>query len=655
MINARSYRPEIDGLRAIAITAVILYHFFPTLMPGGFLGVDIFFVISGYLISKIIAGSLPNNKFNIVDFYVRRIKRIFPALLIVCSIFLVYGWFVLLPDEFRQMGRYVSYGSMFCANLALYRDVGYFDVAGAQKPLMHLWSLSVEEQFYLVWPLILWGFWKVFKNRWIISFIIFSILASYCLNIFLMGYKPNLAFYFPGSRMWELGAGALAAYLELFQKTGVEKVKNSYSNLLSFLGVVLMIGSLFLLKNTHPWFVYLSFLPIFGAFCFILNTKVTFTSKLLSLRPMVFIGLISYPMYLFHYPLISFLHVAQPSLLTDEVKIFLIILTIILSYLVYQFVEKPIRHKKSKREARILLCMMVVLGCAASFVRFQCIKPLVVYNFPEYLRVEEAMADWEGLSEEMIPFKVNGFDLYRFGNEKKIILFLGDSHMEQYRARVRQLYLDHKIFGKSAVFAHYGGMCPAPAVNRHSVPTNAHCMASFRQYALSDEVREIVIGASWIGYVGGGPDYYCTMNGKEYPLGTKSGCTCFYDSLEKMIREFISLGKKVYIMLPTPHGMKECDPASLIERNILGRWKFFPSKPASFQEWKNMSKNIKDILKEIGQRTGAHLINPEIDFCHGYHCRSARDDGTLIYKDSGHVRASHVRDHVKCLDFLFYA
>ena len=656
------YRPEIDGLRAIAVIAVILYHFFPSVMPGGFLGVDIFFVISGYLISKIIALSLRDNKFSILNFYIKRIKRIFPALIIVCLLFLAYGWFVLFPNEFREMGRHISYSTVFLSNVALYRDVGYFDGYSAQKPFMHLWSLSVEEQFYLVWPLVLWAFFRLWKNKGIIPFLTISILASYGLNMLMMTWKPNLAFYFPGSRFWEIGSGALAAYLELYKKDAIEislqewssLLRVSLPNLLSVFGVFSIAGSLFFLHATDPLFSSLAFLPVLGSFCIILNPCSTYISKALSHPLVVLIGLISYPMYLFHWPMISFIHIVQPSLLGNALKGILLLLTVLLSYLTYKFVETPIRKNSSKKVVLILLGMMTVLGGVSCLVKNKYLNPFVSYKFPQSVKVTDAHDDWEGISEEMVSFKLNGFDFYRFGNEKKVILFLGDSHMEQYRPRIRQLYLNHKISGKSVVFANHGGMCPVPAVNRRSITSNAYCIESFRQYALNNGVQEIVIGASWIFYLQGGPDYYCTIEGKEYLLDTKDGQACLYKSLEQMIKEFVSLGKKVYIMLPTPNGMSEYDPKSLLERNLLGRWKYFPSKSVKFQAWEKISKNAKDILKEIAQRTGARIINPEGDFCKKGYCRSAAEDGTFIYKDSGHVRAWYARNYLKCLDFLFY-
>jgi len=216
--NKIEYRPDIDGLRAIAVTSVVLYHLFPGIMRGGFIGVDIFFVISGYLISKIILTELQTEQFSFINFYARRIKRIFPALIFVSALFFIYGFFVLFPNEFKMLGKHLSGAAIFLSNLTLYREGGYFDFSSDHKPFLHLWSLAVEEQFYLVWPFFLWGAWKFIRSKkmFLICISVVTIL-SYTLNFVLAQKNPSLAFYFPGCRLWEMSAGALIAHLHIFK------------------------------------------------------------------------------------------------------------------------------------------------------------------------------------------------------------------------------------------------------------------------------------------------------------------------------------------------------------------------------------------------------------------------------------------------------
>jgi len=201
------YRADIDGLRALAVLAVILFHTFPNELPGGFVGVDIFFVISGYLITQIILEELVSGNFTAASFYARRIRRIFPALIIVLVATFAFGWLYFLPMELLSLGKNILASSLFSANLMLLSEVSYFDVAAHMKPLLHLWSLGIEEQFYLVWPLLLWLLPR--KRLLLTTGIIFS--ASFALNIAMIAQYPSETFYLPFTRAWELMAGAALA------------------------------------------------------------------------------------------------------------------------------------------------------------------------------------------------------------------------------------------------------------------------------------------------------------------------------------------------------------------------------------------------------------------------------------------------------------
>ena len=203
------YRPDIDGLRAVAVLSVVAFHAFPAWMKGGFIGVDVFFVISGFLISTIIFGSLERGTFSFADFYARRIKRIFPALILVLSLSLIFGWFSLLPDELNQLGKHVVAGAGFVSNFVLWSESGYFDNSADTKPLLHLWSLGIEEQFYIVWPFLLWGAWKRQLNFFVV--IISLLIGSFILNIWLIHTNPVATFYSPLARFWELLCGSLLA------------------------------------------------------------------------------------------------------------------------------------------------------------------------------------------------------------------------------------------------------------------------------------------------------------------------------------------------------------------------------------------------------------------------------------------------------------
>jgi peptidoglycan/LPS O-acetylase OafA/YrhL len=225
--STHTYRPDIDGLRALAVLAVVGFHAFPNVVKGGFVGVDIFFVISGFLITGILQKTLQNNDLAhnnqealefwsyIATFYQRRVARIFPALLVVLTASFTLGWLLLQPGEFKTLGKHLLAGAGFAANLVYWQEAGYFDAAAETKTLLHLWSLAVEEQFYLIWPVLIWAAWRLhLKTVWVVAVLL---IASFAWNVLKVHSQPVATFYLPFSRFWELLAGALLAVLAINQ------------------------------------------------------------------------------------------------------------------------------------------------------------------------------------------------------------------------------------------------------------------------------------------------------------------------------------------------------------------------------------------------------------------------------------------------------
>ncbi|NCC02528.1 MAG: acyltransferase [Proteobacteria bacterium] len=208
------YRPDIDGLRAIAVIFVIIFHAFPSLIPGGFIGVDIFFVISGFLISGLLYKEIQKGGISLRDFYARRIRRIFPALISVLIFTLIVGWFLELPKDLSQIGKHTIAAAFFASNIVLWREAGYFDSDSLLKPLLHLWSLGIEEQFYLFFPLFLL---VLGKTRKTLAGILVLLVISFLVNILLVHEHPKAAFYLPFTRVWELLVGCAISYIIYYQ------------------------------------------------------------------------------------------------------------------------------------------------------------------------------------------------------------------------------------------------------------------------------------------------------------------------------------------------------------------------------------------------------------------------------------------------------
>lgn len=372
------YRSDIDGLRAVAILLVIAFHAFPSLLKGGFVGVDIFFVISGFLISSIIITNLQTDNFSFTEFYKRRIRRIFPALLLVLLSSAVAGWYFLSPGEYAGLGKDMAGGAGFVSNLVQWSESGYFDLAADSKPLLHLWSLGIEEQFYILWPLTLWFAWK---RKWNVIYVTATILLlSFLLNVELVQAYPVSTFYSPATRIWELLVGAVLARSTGQGVTQTSKHKWVKQGLGIFggLSIVAAVATLDKDKSFPGWW---ALLPTIGAASIIYAGPHSWLNKaFLSNRMMVWIGLISYPLYLWHWPLLSFLRMTGALNDPTQIGVCAVAAAFGLAWLTYRCVEKPLRfnHREgagpSKR--RVMLgpkAVALLLGMLLLFVAGQVI------------------------------------------------------------------------------------------------------------------------------------------------------------------------------------------------------------------------------------------------------------------------------------------
>jgi len=381
------YRADIDGLRAIAVLSVVGFHTFPTVVKGGFIGVDIFFVISGFLISTIIFDSLKRDAFSFIAFYSRRIKRIFPALLLVLVSSFVLGWFVLLTNEYKQLGKHIAGGAGFVSNFVLWGESGYFDNTADTKPLLHLWSLGIEEQYYILWPLLLWAAWKRRFNLLIIATTVAIISAA--LNTKGINSDIVSTFYSPQTRFWELLAGSILAYLSLHKhdvstrlkslldgfaiKTvrvrGLKENDNTSRNILSFSGAALIAIGFLLITKESAFPGWWAALPVLGSALIIAaGTQAWLNRTVLSNSVLVWFGLISFPLYLWHWPVLSFAGIMESEPLSREFRLAAVLVSTVLAWLTFRLVERPIRFGRfGNAKAATLVCLMVIVGCAGYY------------------------------------------------------------------------------------------------------------------------------------------------------------------------------------------------------------------------------------------------------------------------------------------------
>ena len=360
------YRRDIDGLRSVAVLSVITYHYFPPVLPGGFIGVDIFFVISGYLISGIIFHEIDRGDFSILTFYRRRINRIFPALACVLIAALLIGWIVLFPDEYKSLGRNVIASTAFVENIYLWFQAGYFDSDSTTKPLLHIWSLGVEEQFYIMYPpmLLLAHRLRVLNARFLIACCLVSMGAS----LIVLQFSQSADFYMPFTRYWELSVGGILAWRERGEATRrvLPQWLKATPTAVSCAGFLAILAGFVLIDARTPFPGMAALLPVLGAALIIGAGALTPPNRaLLSNRLAVGIGKISYPLYLWHWPLLAFLYVVNIEKPEPPVRVVLVIVAFVLAVLTWLVVETPIRRRyNTGRTAVVLLIVMTAIGVA---------------------------------------------------------------------------------------------------------------------------------------------------------------------------------------------------------------------------------------------------------------------------------------------------
>ncbi|MFZ4632489.1 MAG: acyltransferase family protein [Patescibacteria group bacterium] len=621
-----TYRPDIDGLRALAVLLVVAFHASPSFFKSGFIGVDIFFVISGFLISGIILKMLKNNEFSYLEFYKRRIKRLFPALLAVLLSCLIVGWFFLFSQEYRYLGRQVFSGAGFVSNIILFLETGYFDISASMKPLIHLWSLGVEEQFYIFWPILLVFLYKRTKRLPLIIGILF--LLSFALNIFLGLKDPNLSFYLPITRFWEFLSGAIIAYLNfhndnffsnLIERLNIFKKKKFFTpSLISWIGLILIFISLYIVNSENFYKGYVIIL-ILGVSLLILSGKESFINrKIFSNKVLVYIGLISYPLYLWHWPLFSFARIFEGKEVPILVRLLLILLSFFLAWATYAFIEKPLRYSKNKQMPLVLCSLMfvvAVLGFAVYFNRgFD-------FRFPAQEKLLKNISISRSYIVSSLRGHINNKDLCKKIFPQEIprglcsitdsglnrVFIIGDSHTRM----VYEAYKD-SLMKKGYTLVNLG-------ISGCALPLPKSAKTNLLKKTCSDSVSQrldIVIGEK--------PRAVIISNNSLYydNKHLKSGMDTILSKLP--------LNIPIIWVLQTPKvpfSLSKCFKRNFFSKEYLVDCSF--SKEIFYKETLDYYKKVEDLKKKYPHII---LINPTEIVCPGERCEVVLN-GNLLYED----------------------
>ena len=646
-----TYRPEIDGLRAISVLAVIFYHIEITLnnfkiFSGGFIGVDIFFVISGYLITSLIIKEIEiSDNFSLANFYKRRSKRILPALFGMILISIIFAWNYLTPSSFTQYSKSIISSVFFFSNYFFYFEgLVYNSESSLAKPLLHTWSLSVEEQFYIFFPILLILTNNFFKKNFFVLFLILFIL-SFLISIYTTSQNSIFSFFSTFSRVWEFVAGSLLAYLQIKKK--ILKFENE--NFFSFLGLVLIFLSIFYFNNntSHP--SYFTLIPIVGTILIIASSgSNNFVNKILSSFVFVKVGLISYSLYLWHFPVFAFARNRGKDL-SDFDKLELFGLTLILSLLSYIFIEKPFR----KKDFNFKYFSLIIFICSIFFISFSYIS-IKSKGFENRLHIflkntqrvllEDTMKDKDGKCFD----RVNKF--CNFNKDSKIdVILVGDSHME---VLSENLYENVKLRNLNYTSMNRGTCIYLPnfkKINKIDKKETFNCTLESKNLIdkiIYEKTNSIII-------IGGNFKKHFNLSDKDWKYENDSNLDPLSGFLES-IQRLIDNNYKVILIYPIPgpdfHVIKRL--MQEIPKTTFNASKYLIENPMTFDlnNYRNKNKNIINHFDKISNKN-LIKIYPEKIFCNEKkNTCYTHNDKSIYFSDEHHLAKEGVKMLVHQID-----
>jgi peptidoglycan/LPS O-acetylase OafA/YrhL len=631
------FRQDINGLRAIAVFAVVIFHFNNQWLPGGFSGVDVFFVISGFLMTSIIYKGIVQGDFSIVRFVKSRVRRIVPALLGLCFVLLLVGWFTLTPLDFKYLGKHIVASLSFVSNMIYWGEFGYFNPNSEDNWLLHTWSLAVEFQFYIIYAISIVAFSRLFNIktlRWVI--VIFTFIF-FLMSVYATHRSPNAAFYFLPTRMWEFMLGGIAFFFAI-------RLSQFKKNAIELFGVVLIFfGFITLTKNTL-WPGYLSVLPVFGTFLIILsnNQHSYFTNNPVS----QWLGKISYSLYLWHWPIVVWLQYNDVH--SDFSSLIGIVCSLILASVSYYLIEKKVLLKKVDifpLKAIYLLFPLCMLFSGYVFYSGGVLERTDNSHF--YRSAEAADGDWDYPLTFSI---VNGTKVRIIqGNTGKKTLFLGDSLIEQYYPRMHS-FSKSNLAVNDMWFITEPGCIPIPGVS--SITENLTCgnIKDIEHIFIDYKFDYIVIGGNWF------PHFYnkdstwkVDVHNEISMINTVEGRNKAFELLEHFLFFLKKQSNNVYFIKPTPIGDRF--DAKRMSRVKFNGNEYNNSYPKSYftKKYFDFNRNI-DILANVA---AVVTFDPVEELCVNDICLTLEDKVKPYYRDSMHMRPFYVLNYVSYLDTTF--
>ncbi|NHN36719.1 acyltransferase [Pseudomaricurvus alcaniphilus] len=626
-----AFRADINGLRGYAVLTVVLFHFGVAGFDGGFVGVDIFFVISGFLMTSIIVGRLNQQRFSLLGFYLSRAQRILPALIVLCGLLIFLGWYILPAPEYERLAAHVAYSLTFLSNIEYYLEAGYFDVESEQKWLLHTWSLSLEWQFYMLLPLILWGLSALRLSRWtLIGIFVLGTLASLCASVFLTDKNPSMAFYLLHTRAWELLFGGLLVF--------APRIREIEARWLEWFGFALMGYAVLFMDENSSWPGWRALFPVVGASCVLVARRQQ--SLLTNNVLMQWLGGSSYSIYLYHWPVVVFLG----YLTVLEVHLWLwlgVVTSVLLGWLSFNLVENTSRRWLSHRRlissfVKLAVPAAVVLAAAVCVHRLQGAN----WRLPDAVELIAAEAENGNPRNECHVNRGASSPSCRYGGDQIGAVIVGDSHAD---AVVNALAVAAPE-GTGVIQWTYSACKTMEGVVMTSHPhdPSTYDCKAFNHWVMNEvkaqgvtNVPLVIVNRSTSG-LGRPGDILRGLDARKpgfhfgEPYNT-ADMAFLKDVQEKMVETSCKFAqfRPLYLMRPIPEM-----PANV--PITMSRWLAMGKKgeiSLDLDAYRQHHAFIWSVQDEIAARCGAKILDPLPYLCDAERCYGSKNDIPLYFDD----------------------
>ncbi|WP_299594177.1 acyltransferase family protein [uncultured Microbulbifer sp.] len=610
----RDFRVDINGLRGWAVISVVLFHFLPHTVPGGFAGVDVFFVISGFLMTGIILSGMENKNFSLLRFYMSRANRIIPALSVLCLFMLAFGYLYLYGPEFKLLGKHIVGSAGFFSNILFWKESGYFDTSSHDKWLLHTWSLSVEWQFYLLYPLMLLALSRLLFLQRIKAILVAGTLVGFLFSCFAANNWPEASYYLLPTRAWEMLLGGVAYAYPL-------RASNVTRTVLESVGLTLIAMSYFLINSTVPWPGYHAVVPTLGAYLVILANRQD--SRITNNRFLQFVGKRSYSIYLWHWPIVVFgFHFGYDNWWLPGIP-----LSLLLGWLSYKYVES-INFRNYETFHRAFLSKPVFLAVIPGCLAFA----IYISNGLE-ARFPKLFNDLHHMASLTSPYRSDcHISSYRapeesceYFSDNVTWATLGDSHTIEL---AYELAIQLREKGQGLKHFSFSGCPPSFELESDSSECAAWYDDSFQYIANDPDIRNVVVGHRWsFAFWGDNIETYPELPSQD----VSASVTVMVQSMDKLIFALAEKKERVFVLLPMPE--LGVSVQNLINDALDTDLPLELIRGTSLDYYRKRNSLILNHFDAVNYPENVYLIEPEKLFCDSEYCYAVQESKPLYYDD----------------------